>query len=129
MRSSIHVTLFLVALSTLLIVHVLATNFYLYWKYGWLDMSVHVLGGTTIALGFFLLPLFNIRISKRFFTLLAVLLSVLVRGLFWEVYEYQFARTVQIGEQGFWIDTVTDLCMDTLGGFIGYSVATRLRNF
>ena len=36
--------------------------------------------------------------------------------MFWEVFEYYTGLSFVAGD--FWIDTITDLCMDVLGAFL-----------
>lgn len=124
MRSSVTLALFLSALVTLGITHALATEFALYWKYVWLDIPMHVLGGLTVALGLFALPLISTRVRERSLTFIPVLGMVLAVGVIWEVFE------ISIGmpqfEEGFYIDMVGDLTMDLIGAALAYALRSNL---
>lgn len=125
MRSSIHVTLFLITFITLGMVHVLATQFHLYWKYVWLDVPIHMLGGICIAFGLPLVRCFGVRIPERLRGLVPTLLTVLLIGILWELYEILIEAPV--GKEGFVLDTLVDLSMDLLGGGLGFYIIDQLK--
>lgn len=116
--------MFLMSLLTLVAVHASALLFSLYWIYPWFDNPMHVLGGMTVALGFFYFSFIRVYFSKYVQEgLFGAILFVLVIGVFWEIYEYtmgsRILRTVPFDA----IDTITDLCMDVIGATLGYFVA------
>lgn len=49
------------SLVTLALVHYLSFEFFLYWKYLWLDIPVHILGTITVAFGIATAPFFALR--------------------------------------------------------------------
>lgn len=89
-----------------------ALGSYLYWRYVWFDVPMHLLGGLTI--GTFLVPLLG-----QFRPILYVL-GFAVIALGWEVFEFAF---VARREANFIFDTSLDLLMDALGGALVYIVA------
>lgn len=118
------VTFFLSALMTLALVHILALKFFLYWKYTWLDIPVHVLGGVCVALGFSILPYLRINLPSRYATFFAYMTFVLLVGLAWEVFEIMSGMN-SIDEY-FLSDTLLDLSMDLCGGWLGYTLMRRI---
>ena len=126
MRSSVQLTLFLSALVTLAIVHTVAMQFFLYWKYVWLDMPVHVLGGMTVAFGLTLLPRLSARVPWRFTSVISVLLGVLVVGALWEVFEWSIG--FRVGNDVWAIDLALDMLMDAVGATLGFGIMRGLSN-
>ncbi len=107
-------------------VHYLANTFSLYWKYPWLDMPMHLLGGVTIGLAVALPYVSRLRILQRFSPLLITLCGVLILGVGWEVYELSMGTSSY--KHGFWADTALDLLLDFIGALLGYWVAMRIKN-
>lgn len=110
---------FLIAASILAVVHIVAIELVLYWRYAWFDIPMHVLGGTVIALGVFTIADLFPKFPKRLLYPIPVLLFVLLGSLAWEVYELGIGIPI---EDDFEIDTSIDLFMDMLGGVVGYIV-------
>jgi hypothetical protein len=110
--------IFLLAALSLMVAHLLALEFSLYWRYLWLDMPMHILGGMVAALGYLsardLLPF----LPLRYFSLLMTLIFVLLVAVTWEVFEVQIG--VIFEEAHYVLDTVIDLCLGLCGGAIGY---------
>lgn len=119
------VTLFLSAFATLAIVHVVATKFFLYWKYQWLDIPMHFLGGIVCTLGIAILPFLHIRFFERHHTLVVYVSMVCIIGVGWEMFEYSVG--LYQFEPDIVIDTFIDLCMDILGAIVGYSIVKRIK--
>lgn len=115
---------FLIAGSMWAVIHVIALELFLYWKFAWLDIPMHFIGGTIVALGIFTLRDIRILIPERWIALSSVLLMVVAAALVWEVYELLIGIPV---EDNYVVDTLTDLCMGTLGGLVGYGIGTSLR--
>lgn len=113
-------TLFFCALTTIAIVHAVALEQYLYWKYFWFDIPMHLFGGITCALGYSILPFLRITIKERYQTVLWYILFTVSIGILWEVFEV--VTHISIVEPGFIQDTLTDLLMDMLGAGIGYGI-------
>lgn len=121
---TLRLTFFFTALITLAIVHLAATHFFLYWKYTWLDMPIHALGGAVVMLGLFILPFFRIMLPPSLRSFRGSIALVLLVGVLWEIFEYAFGISIPAGShESFAVDTATDLLMDLFGGALGYVVA------
>jgi hypothetical protein len=118
-------TLFFSAITTLAIVHTLAIRFFLYWKYTWFDIPMHILGGICIALGISILPFFKIQLSPRYTTIILYIIVALVVGILWEIFEFTFG--ISVYDETFVADTISDLFMDVVGGAIGYSIVQSVK--
>ena len=113
---------FVVALGVMASAHIIATTFFLYWTYLWLDIPMHALGGAVVAFGFLMCCAGYAR--GDFWRGFSVTLgAVMAAGLAWEVFEY--ATMIAGPEPGYVGDTILDLIMDFLGGCAGY-VAARV---
>ena len=121
---NLRITLFLSTLFTIAIVHTVSIEFYIYWKYLWLDIPMHAFGGIACALGFSTLPFFGLRPESRYTSLLWITLFTLSVGIVWEIFE--FTAGISQNEPGFVLDTILDLFMDVVGGFIGYGLVRKL---
>ena len=97
-----------------------------YWKYRFLDIPMHFLGGLFIAV--FMLWLVLIRgrqvkplgtTSKKKVRLLA-LISVLIIGLSWEVFEFRSDVLIIFAEVFSWADTASDILFDLIGATLGF---------
>lgn len=117
---SLRITLLLSTLLTIAVVHIVSIEFFLYWKYYWLDIPVHLLGGIACALGFSILPYFGWKRFPQYSGFVWYVLFALSVGVLWEIFE--FASGVTRVEQGFVLDTVIDFGMDLLGVWIGYGI-------
>ncbi|MDA8596829.1 hypothetical protein N9L26_00650 [Candidatus Pacebacteria bacterium] len=117
---------FLVAGSVLAVVHIIAIELVLYWKYWWFDLVMHFLAGAVLALLVFTLKDLRPSIPERWLKLAPVLGFVLVGGLVWEVYELGIGIPI---ENDFWLDTSIDIVMDLLGGLTGFFVGRTLYSF
>lgn len=87
---------------------------------------MHFLGGVCIALGMGILPFFRIQLSERYRTFFAYMLVVLFVGLIWEGFEIKVG-IISITDPDFIADTSFDLCMDLLGGMLGYGLVRSLQ--
>jgi hypothetical protein len=105
------------------VLHFLAIKELYYWSIWWYDIMMHFLGGLWVA--FFVLW-FNswipLPISPN--TLLRVVVAVIFVGILWEVYELVFGMTF-VSDDGYFIDTIQDFIMDTLGGIVGWFITRR----
>ena len=117
--------LFLIAASVLAVVHFLSLELYLYWRYLWLDMPMHVLGGAVVALGVFVAYDLSASLPQRWLRIIPVMSAVLIVALSWEVYEVAIGIPI---DAEYVRDTLLDLCMGILGGLIGFVVGTSLHN-
>jgi hypothetical protein len=116
--------LLLIATSVLLVVHLLAIEFSLYWIYRWLDMPVHLLGGIVVALLLFSLTDLRVPVPASWYRFGFFMLIVLGFALVWEGYELVIGT---LPEPRYWADTLVDIIMGLGGGAIGYYVGNRLR--
>lgn len=104
------------------IVNIIAIQYYWYWRMRWFDMPMHFLGGMWLAgmllwFRFFSHP--ALEAPTRFSRILFWgLLGSGVLGLGWEVYESSVSL-VTIGRINAIPDTLSDLCFDMAGGFLG----------
>jgi hypothetical protein len=121
----LQLTFFLTTRTTLAVVHISATKFFLYWKYLWFDIPMHFLGGVCVALGLSALPFFRIHVFERFRTPLIYASVTLLVGILWEIFEV--TSGIMVIDETFVPDTVLDLVMDVLGGLVGYAVAGTLK--
>ena len=127
MRIGLPVIFLLIASAVLAGVHWSALMLDLYWQYLWLDVPMHALGGAVVALIPFALVTLRVRLPERFLRLTPVLLLVLIVGLIWELFEHFTGAT--FAAQNYAFDTTLDLIFDLIGGYIGYIVGSRTRNF
>lgn len=110
---------FLISASILMVIHVLSLELFLYWRYPWLDIPMHALGGAVVALLFFTIHDLTPKYPDRLLYPIPVLLLTLLVALGWEVYELQIGIPI---ETDYKIDTITDLIMGMLGAIMGYIV-------
>jgi len=121
----VRIVFLLSTLSLLALVHITALEFFLYWKYLWLDIPMHILGGICIAFGISVLPFFRITVPPRFQTLSGYASMALLVGVFWEIFEV--AIGIPFTEEGFIFDVILDLCMGVLGAIIGYGIVKSIQ--
>jgi uncharacterized membrane protein YjdF len=90
----------------------------LYYTIWWWDIPAHFLGG--LWAGFF--AAWMLHKYKGTFLIVQCAAIALSIGVCWEIFEFTFG----IGGSAFmpyWVDTVKDLCMDTLGGALAGALA------
>ncbi|MGM0482314.1 MAG: hypothetical protein ACQEP6_00415 [Patescibacteria group bacterium] len=102
----------------LIVFHLLAIFFYLYWFYWWLDTLVHFLGGFSLGLLAMwvdrkLTPYREIYFEEHFFR---VFLAVFIISVFWEVFEVIVGYTDPSLGSLFWAGTLADITAGLLGG-------------
>ena len=122
---AIYLTFFCTAFIALALIHISALQFFLYWKYLWLDIPVHILGGITCAFGFALYRYNRKPFTTRQNEFFAYVAFALVIGIAWELFEF-FAKFSVIDED-FFMDTVIDFCMDIVGVLIGYGIVHTIK--
>jgi len=113
----------LIIFSFLAVIHIIALELFLYWRFWWFDIPVHFIGGVVVALGVFTLHDLRIVIPARLLQLVPVLLLVILAAMVWEVYEVLIGVSI---EGDAILDTLTDVGMGILGGLVGYAVGTSL---
>lgn len=98
-----------------------ATGADLYWKWQWLDSTLHFLGGATVSIFFLWLYFFSSAFQPqkrglKHFLLISVLAVILI-GISWEIYELILGE-VQISGERYAQDTTMDIIMDFLGALV-----------
>jgi uncharacterized membrane protein YoaK (UPF0700 family) len=119
----LRVALFLIAISVLAVVQFVATTNFLYWRYSWLDMPMHFLGGLCVALGFAILPFFRVTLPPQYRTLVPYLVFVFLVGIAWEVFEYANGISLASVHERLFTDTLMDLILDLFGGYLGFVIS------
>lgn len=99
--------------------HYLALEFFLYWRYLWLDMPVHFLGGATVIFAWQTLRELRVPLPAHFFSFWSSLIVVFIVAIAWELFEFQIGAP--IGED-IVLDTSLDLSLGILGGLVAYFV-------
>ncbi|MDP2593074.1 MAG: hypothetical protein Q8P52_00275 [bacterium] len=112
--------------------HVLALEFFLYWRYFWLDIPMHFFGGLLIGFVFVLfgkkfLSYDDLRDKEggdKMFKL--VIFGTAFVGVVWEIFEYSIG-IIEYRFVSYSFDTVKDLFLDLLGGLSAFSIWQRVR--
>jgi uncharacterized membrane-anchored protein len=109
-----------------LILHVIALKFFLYWSTDWFDILMHLLGG--VVIGLLAMFLFYTSGYMKFpkdhlGSIFAMTIgAVLLVGLTWELWEIFVGFTDVLDDQA---DTMLDLVMDTIGGFVAFGYGKK----
>jgi hypothetical protein len=104
----------------------LGNKLYLYWTTWWHDMIMHYIAGVVVAMTsilFYQLFFKKSEWSKSKLVMFSVAVTMIV-GLLWEYFELYFEITSFADGLSFWTDTLSDLFLDTVGGYLGalYSI-------
>lgn len=92
------------------------------------DSIVHALGGAAIALCVLISRSFlPRRYSHSLQKLSSVIIGVVIIGIAWELFEIFYDLSVQPG-QPYWPDTIKDIIMDVIGGWVAYWSAISSKN-
>jgi len=114
-----HLMMLTALLVVIAILHTLAFYFYWYYTVWWFDLVMHTLGGLLVGGTFahFYVNMWNKQISVlgAFVVSITVVFAV---GVGWEVFEFLLDKFL-IRMQNDVFDTVTDLGLDIVGGFLG----------
>lgn len=116
--------LFFLSALVLSVSHSLSLSLHLYWRYLWLDIPMHALGGIAAALGFLALRDFFPGLPLACARPLPVFAFVLLIAVAWEVFEVMIGVSLQ--EPHYAGDTALDLLMGLGGGGLGYLVGRRV---
>lgn len=119
------VRIFILSFATLATLHIVLLRFYLYWRHEWLDIPMHLFGGSIAALGVFAAAEFGVPFVRRLRRFVPVLLVVLAAALAWEVYQY--AIGIAVMKENYVADTALDLLVGLLGGVIGFRIGRALQ--
>ncbi len=100
----------------LLVLHLLAFKFFLYWQYAWYDVVTHMIGGFVV--GLLIQASRKDKLRNIFFTkkLLIITLLVLLVGVFWEIFEVSIGATFT--SLNYKSDTILDLSTTVFGGVL-----------
>jgi hypothetical protein len=104
----------LILSAALAALNLLAFEYFLYWRYEWFDVFMHLLGGATI--GAFLVGLLG---RYRPFLYLAVFFVVVIS---WEILEYTFGIP---RKDNYIFDTALDLLIGFIGTLMTYALARK----
>ena len=104
------------------VLHITGLSFFLYWRLEWYDLLVHTLSGAWVggmALWFYYLSGYMTphKETLRSVVLISVVSALLV-GVSWEVFEYLVGATLFALPGEYFFDTATDLFVDGIGGYI-----------
>ena len=102
-------------------IHIPAIVNSLYWRFRWIDMPIHLIGGLWAAL--FASWLLALRKKKP--TLAFCVLAALAFGIVWEFFEAYFGLTSFPADI---LDTIKDLSMNIIGAVSGVFLALALTN-
>ena len=116
---------FVISLGLLAVLHYFALEFFLYWKFVWIDLLMHFFGGAVVALGCFTVKDFIREIPVRLLYVVPVMSAVLMVALLWELFEIYIG--VPAFEPGFGVDAMLDIISALVGGFIGFVVGHSIR--
>jgi signal transduction histidine kinase len=112
-----------------LVIHVVADIFGLYYKYFWFDVPMHFIGGIAIAISSFYF-LKHAEISSKQFgikllTLFLILALTALAAVAWEIFEFGMDRIFNTTMQPSVHDTMKDLAFGLLGGAIAGIILLR----
>ncbi len=104
----------------------MALNFFLYWRFWWFDIMMHFLGGLwigSIVLWFYYFSGYikNPIKTKKYIFWISVI-SVVIVGLGWEVFEFLIDANLR---EGYFGDTILDLIMDIIGAIVAYWIIIK----
>lgn len=105
----------------------LANKLYLYWTTWWVDMILHFSAGVVLAMSV-ILVLTTLPWVSRKHLIGGVILSVFVVGMAWEFFELYFEITSLSDGRFYWTDTIIDVILDFLGGFLGMKYSFYVLN-
>ena len=124
MHQRILITFLFGTLTTLAFAQFVALSFSLYYRYPWIDIPMHILGGVTIAFIILLLPHLSLSIPHRYATFIPVMMGVLIAALMWELFEIQIG--IPLLQNGFGLDMLKDIADGLVGGAVGYFVGQKM---
>ncbi|MCA9366265.1 hypothetical protein KC722_01660 [Candidatus Kaiserbacteria bacterium] len=124
--SRLNLTIFLITISVFAALHYVSLELYLYWRFPWLDIPMHFIGGAVVALSPFALRELRLPVPRVLLSLKAAIIFVFIVALLWEVFEFSLAIAFA---NNYLFDTLGDLTVGLLGGFVGHAVATRINTF
>ena len=111
-------------IAILAFLHLIALEFYFYWTLWWYDIMMHTLAGLSGGLA----ALWFLNTTNSVRALLLALLSVMIFGITYEVFEYIYDI---ISPGSYWQDTILDLICDGLGAILAsmYVMSGQIREY
>lgn len=122
----INTVIFMAAAAALALSHFLLLELYLYWRYDWIDIPMHFLGGAVVALGYAAFWDFFPAKRSQLFHFLPGMAFVLSVAVLWEIFE--IAIGVIFDERNYIFDTWLDLFMGLLGGATAFMISWRTKD-
>lgn len=121
-------TISFLTILSILIFHYFALRYSWYWTIRWLDTPVHIVGGFWVSVTALWVSLKSGYIKDirgyKSKTLLAMLISVLIVAVFWEIFELVFKIT-SLNSVGYWQDTLGDIFNTFIGGVVVFIYFVR----
>lgn len=117
----------LIIIYLIFILDMLASHFFLYWRFWWFDIVMHFLGGFWVAFATYYLFYFSgyfKKITKKFSLFTLSLVTLILVGVLWEVFEY--LTKVSLNQLNYILDTSLDLLMDVIGWLPAYLILFRI---
>lgn len=110
--------------------HFVATVSYFYWIYWWSDVVMHFFAGVCGALTTYAVlfdsgwwELWQKEFPQIWTRVLIALISVMIVGVLWEVFEYANGLTDSV--EGYTLDVINDLIADAMGAILVLLVLKR----
>lgn len=85
---------------------------------------MHFIGGSVVALGYLSTRDFIPKLPSRWFVFIPTFFFVFFIAVLWEAFELVAGITMQ---DGYILDTMTDIVLGLFGGTVGYFVGSRIR--
>ena len=110
-----------------LLLHLVAYEYYFYWTIWWYDIVMHGLGGIVIAAFALWLWRYGLNSEKPVPSMFALtFLSTLAVGIAWEIFEYIAGSHATQPFDSYILDTILDIMMDIAGGMIAYLFLSKI---
>jgi len=120
MRNKILLISFFLVLTTG-VLHIVGSINHLYWNSFWFDGLMHFLGGASVGIlslwFLFQSGAFEISLPNSREVFFYVIVSTVLIGIGWEVFEFAYGIAVPVGGN-YPLDTYHDLVFDFLGGIV-----------
>ncbi len=120
------ISIFLIAL-----LHILSLKFSWYYFLKWFDVPIHILGGFWVTVtSFWTFIKYNRveTIPNKKNSILIMLISVLIIGILWEIFELVSGNT-SLNVRNYWQDTFTDVASGFVGGIVANIYFSRIKNY
>lgn len=110
------------------VLNLVGTYLYFYWTVWWFDMLMHFSAGVCVAMATVLLYYFygGRKIPLLYKSILLSIFGGLIIGILWEAYELYFKIETIYDGSSYYMDTISDLILDTAGAILGGFYAHKL---